>query len=111
MGQFSFNNGTSTKTLKIKVEGLMSVTDANNFIAQYKKNLSIINPSHYTLEFDCTDLAVSTKESVEKLENCFKLYKQSNFSKVIFKTGGNSILKIQLNRIAKNTGLASYQII
>lgn len=109
MGQFSFNNNVGQKIFNIKINGAMSVTDGMNFISQYKKNTGAITPSDYTLEFECEHLQVSTKDSAEKLEECFKMYKQSNFKKIVFKVGSNSILKMQLNRIGKTIGLSNYE--
>lgn len=109
MGQFSFNSNAVQKIISIKISGSMSVSDGMNFISQYRKIVYAITPSQYTLEFDCKDLQVSTKDSVEKLEECFKLYKQDNFKKVVFKAGDNAILKMQLNRIGKTAGLSNYE--
>lgn len=110
MGNFTFNNNSIKKTLEITVEGMMSISDATNFISSYKRQASAIPTNQYTLNFDCTKLGVSTKEATEKLNECFKLYKDSNFKKVTFVVGNNPILKMQLHRMATSVGLNNCDI-
>lgn len=109
MGQFSFHNNASLKTLEVTVEGVMSVPEAVSFISQYKKNIAAVQADQYELSFDCTKLGVSSKESTEKLDECFKMYKQANFKKIVFKVGNSPILKMQLSRLAKTVDLKNYE--
>lgn len=110
MGKFSIHANPAAKTLESKVEGVMSVQDAVNFIAQYKHAAAAIPTTQYSLIFDCTKLGVSPKESQEKLMECFALYKQANFKETLFLVGNNSILKMQLSRMAQSAHLERYQI-
>lgn len=109
MGKFSFLNNTSDKIIEIKVEGMMSLSDANNFIEHYKNNISKIQPTQYILEFDCKELGVSTKDSAVKLNECFQLYKQDKFKKVVFNVGNNQLLKMQLTKMASSVNLSNYE--
>ena len=110
MGKFNIRVNVMTKVVESSVEGVMSVEDAANFILQYQKAVCKIPTFEYTLFFDCRKLEISPPESQKKLEECFKLYEQANFKEVVFKAGDNSVLKMQLSRIAKNSKLNHYKV-
>lgn len=110
MGKFNIKVNERLKTVESSVEGVISVSEAQNFIKEYNKIISGILANEYILKFDCTKLSVSPKESQEKLTECFKLYKDSNFKKVIFNVGSNSILKMQLKRLAQTIDFKNYEI-
>ncbi|MNV61571.1 hypothetical protein D3C71_1540830 [compost metagenome] len=59
---------------------------------------------------DCTGLNVSSPDVLPMLEQCFILYKDSGFKKVIFTIKSNPILKMQLARVARSTKLENYEI-
>lgn len=110
MGNFNIHVNVMTKVVESSVEGIMSVEDAANFILQYQKAVCRIPTSEYTLFFDCRKLEISPPESQKKLEECFELYKQSDFKKIVFKAGDNSVLKTQLSRIAEDSKLNRYKV-
>lgn len=110
MGSFNIQNNVSTKTLVCIVEGNMTVQDAATFMNQYNHAVASISPSQYTLTLDCTKLKVSSKESQEKLAACFQMYKQSHFKQIVFHTGNNSILMMQLTRLAHATKLENFKV-
>ncbi|AGK55327.1 hypothetical protein [Bacillus sp. 1NLA3E] len=111
MGSFNFNVNSEEKIFDVKVEGSFSEGDAVSFINQYNKHTASFNPTEYIIDLDCTDLKVSDNDVLPMLEQCYKMYKESGFSKVIFKIKQNTILKMQLGRIARSTGLSNYEII
>lgn len=110
MGSYKIDVNSTTKVIESKIEGVMSVQDASGFIIKYKQVTASIPLSQYTLIFDCTGLGVSPKESQEKLFECFQLYKKANFKHIVFNTGNNSILKIQLNRMLKAAELNNCEV-
>lgn len=110
MGNFNIHVNAMTKVVESSVEGVMSVQDAANFILQYQKAVCRIPTSEYTLFFDCRKLEISPPESQKKLEECFELYENAGFKEIVFKAGSNSVLKMQLSRIAKSSKLNRYKV-
>ena len=111
MGKYTLQANRIQKVFHVSVEGSMSSEDGANFIKDYKQKIAGINPKEYVIELDCTKLNVTSADVVPMLENCYKLYIADGFTKVIFNIAPKSnILKMQLNRVAKNTGLANYEI-
>jgi len=48
---------------------------------------------------------------VPELESCYRLYKESGFQRVIFEIKKSPVLKMQLSRLARNTGLTDVEVI
>lgn len=111
MGSYNLAADTAAKRLDVKVEGTMSAEDAGGFIEQYNKVISTFDPSEYEIVLDCTTLNVSTSDVLPMLEQCYILYKQSGFHKVVFTIAKNPVLKMQLSRVARATKLDNYEII
>lgn len=111
MGNYNFNVNRATKKFDVKVEGSFSQTDALNFINDYNAHTGTINPAEYIIDLDCTELNVTGQDVIPMLEQCYKMYKESGFSNVIFKIKSNPILKMQLGRVARSTGLKEYEIV
>ncbi|MFJ8528410.1 hypothetical protein [Bacillus sp. NPDC094106] len=110
MGNYKLQANRAQKVFHVSVEGMMSNQDGANFITDYKRNIAGFNPKEYTIELDCTKLNVTSADVLPMLEECYKLYIADGFQKVIFVVSNNTILKMQLNRVARNTGLANYEI-
>lgn len=98
------------KIINCMVSGTFVPEDAQSFVDDYHKAVNSINPAEYTLEFDCTSMQVVSADMVPHLEACFGLYKESGFNKVIFKVQDNVVLKMQFNRLARNTGLTNIEV-
>lgn len=111
MGAFNFKTNKAGKKFDIAVSGTFSEQDAVAFITQYNKETSAFAPKEYDIELDCTELNVSSQDVLPMLEQCYKLYIESGFKKVIFKIAKNVVLKMQLGRVARTTGLKNYEII
>lgn len=105
MKKHEINLDKGKKELGVKVWGMYEEKDAKSFIEEFQETASAIQPSEYTLSFDCKELKVSTRDMVPMLEGCFKMYKDLNFNKVIINAGNNATLKMQFTRIARNAGL------
>ncbi|SDO01420.1 hypothetical protein [Acetanaerobacterium elongatum] len=105
MGSFKF--ATSAQTIDATVEGTFTPSDAEAFLAEYKKVVSKVNPAQTTLNITTTNLAVSSKEMQEILKGCIELYKSTGFKKVVMICGDNVIVKMQLQRLAKEANFNS----
>jgi hypothetical protein len=111
MGSYNFKLDSSKKVLNVKVEGRFGEQDGMKFINDYNNEIKKFNPNDYNIDLDCTELAVSSQDVLPLLENCYNLYQQTGFNKIIFTIKNNITLKMQLNRIANKTGLKNYEII
>jgi hypothetical protein len=111
MGNYNLNVKSGQKVLDVMVEGTFSQSDAIGFMESYNKQVSTINAKDYSIELDCTKLNVSSQDVLPMLEQCFLLYKETGFNKVIFKISKNPVLKMQLSRVGRNSGLQNYEII
>ncbi|MNI67107.1 hypothetical protein D3C73_1227180 [compost metagenome] len=111
MGSFKFATNTAESTLYVQVEGTMSEEDAGSFIKEYNQTVSKFDPTQYEIALDCTNLNVSSPDVLPMLEQCYLLYQQSGFKKVIFTIAKSPVLKMQLSRVARSTKLENYEII
>lgn len=110
-GKFNIKNEVTGKKLNIKVEGAFSASDADRYIQEFKANALKIRTKEYELTFDCVGLKVGDAESVAKLESCFVLYKEAEFTKLTLDTGGNTILKMQFNRLGRAAGIPADRLV
>ncbi|PAD68944.1 hypothetical protein CHH83_11180 [Bacillus sp. 7586-K] len=95
----------------MKVVGTFTPEDVQNFVKDYQAKVNSIDASAYTLDVDCTTMDILKPEMVPALENSFKMYKESGFGKVLFTINKSAILKMQLNRIARNSGLTNAEVV
>ncbi|MDF2821306.1 MAG: hypothetical protein K0R15_1747 [Clostridiales bacterium] len=105
MGIYNITNQKSNKNLSIKLGGVFSPADVENFMKDFKKELITINPIEYDITFDSNELQVSPQEMLPLLENCFHMYKEIGFKKVNINIGNSPILKMQIKRVANKIGL------
>jgi hypothetical protein len=94
------------KILSIRIWGMFEPEDANSFVEDLMKTVSLLQASEFTLSFDAEELKVSKQEMVPMLEGCFKMYKEIGFNRVIANLGNSAILKSQISRVARNAGLS-----
>lgn len=99
MGSFKF--ATSAQQIDATVEGTFTPGDAQAFLAEYNKAIAKVNPAQSTLNITTTNLAVSSKDMQDILKGCIELYKSTGFKKVVMICGDNVIVKMQLQRLAK----------
>ena len=95
----------------MKVSGSFTPADVQNFVKDYQAKVASIDAATYNLDVDCTTMDILKPEMVPSLENSYKMYKESGFNKVIFTINKSAILKMQLNRIARNTGLTNAEVV
>ena len=110
-GSFTITVNRIKKSVDMVIRGTFTPEKAQEFVADYQKKVSGVNASEYTLRLDCLDLNVVTQAMIPDLENCYRLYHSSGFNKVVFEIKKNPIIKMQLSRIARTTGLANAEIV
>ncbi|MBP1915118.1 hypothetical protein [Lederbergia galactosidilytica] len=105
------NLNLEKKEMNIEIVGNFTPEQAQQFIQDYNNNVNSIHASDFNLVLDCRDLNVVTKELIPALQDCYKLYQSTGFNKVIFEIGTSSIVKMQLNRIAREVGLTNVEFV
>lgn len=110
MGQYRIITSKPKRTIFIKVEGIFGIADADEFVADFNREISKLNPKEYTLAFDCTYLGVTGANTLFKLEECFALYYEADFMNVTFDTGGNAILYAQLTQLSHKFKLKRFEV-
>ena len=100
-------------TLKITVKGFFKEDDGKAYIREYANQVENLNTSDMDLILDCTGLAVTTQDLLPMLQSCFDSYKQANFKKIttIIKKESQTVLYIQLNKLAKNSGISNFEVL
>lgn len=104
------NNGTfeinvKGKTVEIELGGFFNETNAQDFLAEYKRVVPV-NASSYELVLNCKAMVVVQVTLVPLLEQCFVMYKNSGFVNVRAQvSSNNTVLKAQLTRLSKANGL------
>lgn len=96
--------------LDMSFEGIFSPAEVQAFVADFQNQVKKINPVSYTLRLDGTKLAVSAKDMQELLKGCLQLYKASGFDKVILSIGDNVVVKMQVQRLAKEIGFTDITV-
>jgi|SRR5690625_762258 len=99
------------KVVNIMVEGSFTTEKAKEFVKDYQSKVAGLNAKEYTLQFDCKQLALAKADRVKDLEECFLLYKETGFKNVTFEIEKNLVLKMQLNRLARQTGLINSEVV
>ncbi len=103
--EFKFNLDKIAKKVTIEVIGSFVPEKEKEFMDNYRRITSEITPSEYTLFLDGTSMNIVTQSYVDKLGTTFGLYKQTGFKNVILKLSASAVIKMQINRLAKNAGL------
>jgi len=111
MGSFTFNLKHEEKTLDIRLDGMATLQNGEEFITEYNKNIAGIKTAEFALVFDATTLKVFSQEVLPMLENCMELYKQTGFKKIIMKMGSSVIVKNQVKRIVEKVGLLNCEVV
>jgi hypothetical protein len=109
--KYSMTVNTEEKTIDMKVTGTFDHEDVQNFVNDYQTTVNSIIATEYTLEVDCTNMDLLSQEMVPALENSFKMYHESGFKKVNFNIKNIVVLKMQLNRIARDSGLTNAEVV
>jgi len=109
-GSFTMEINQAEKTIDMTVSGTFTPEKAQEFVKDYQQKLSSIKPEEFVLQFDCRDLDVVSQEMVPNLEACLAMYRDSGFKKVLVGIQKKPIIKLQLNRLARQVGLTSFEV-
>lgn len=110
-GFYSIEVNSVQKVVNMEVGGSFTPEKVEQFLKDYNQNINSIQAAQYELRFDCLSLEIVTQDMVPHLQGCFELYKSSGFKKVVVEIKKNAIIKMQLNRIAKNAGLDAFEVV
>ncbi|AET61704.1 hypothetical protein HPL003_24940 [Paenibacillus terrae HPL-003] len=109
---YSIEVDQTIKTVHMAVNGVFSQAEYDRFVKEYVSKTSSIQASSFTLQVDCTQMALLGPGEVEKLKGSFVRYKETGFAKVIFVISlQQTIIKMQLGRIAREAGLNNVDIV
>lgn len=111
--KWTINVNRVLKKISLMVAGSFTSEEANKFIKDYQTKIgSLPNTKDFTLVLDCNELNLVKPENLNDLKNCFILYKETGFKEVIFEVEkGELFLKMQLNRLGRETGLNNIKVV
>ncbi len=109
MGNYKVS--VTANAVNVMCEGNFTPEDAQAFVKEFNKQVASIKPVNYHLSLDASKLAVSPAEMQEILKGCLALYKSLGFERISLNVGSNVVLKMQLQRLAKEVGLGSIEIL
>ncbi len=101
---------SAEKMVSMKVTGSMTMEDAELFIQEYKAKVEPIGGQQYDLIVDCTEMNLLTQDMSDNLTGVMEMYKATGFNKITYNIKENTVLKMQLNRIARNAGLTNSEV-
>jgi hypothetical protein len=110
-GSYTINVNPIKKVVDMVIVGTWTPKQVEDFVRDYQRKVSSIDAKLFDLKVDCTDMDVITQDMIPRLENSFRMYKETGFKKVIFTIKKNPIIKMQLNRVARNTGLTNSEVV
>ena len=108
---YTINVNPEQKVIDISVVGSFTPEQAVAFQKDYQAKIGSISAKDFTLRIDCKHMHVITQEMIPKLEISLNLYKQSGFKEIQVLTMQSAIIKMQVNRMIRNTGLTNAVII
>lgn len=89
------------KVYHIVMEGFASPEQKEIIAKAFMTAIASINPSEYSLVFDCRKLATFKPELLPELETYYKFYMSMGFKKVIIIKPQHTPSAMQLQRVAK----------
>lgn len=105
-GNFQFQKNSINKTIEFYLSGRGEESSFQNFINEYNRTVSSITPSEYDFVLNAVDMQIEQQGKIDKLVDCFVMYKNSEFKNIILKVKkDNSLLKMQLTRVARMGGV------
>lgn len=109
-GDFKITVNSVKKTIDMEIVGTFSPQQVQQFLTEYQKKVKSVNASEYTLNVDSTDMDILTQEMIPSMENTIRMYQESGFNRMVISIKKSAILKMQLNRILKNSGFTNAEI-
>lgn len=110
-GMYEIKVNVGKKEIDLRVSGIFTAEKAQQFVAEYKNKVEVIEAAKYDLVLDCHGIAISKPEMVPVLQSCFEMYKESGFKEIRFLISKNPTIKMQFNRLIRNVGLTNTLII
>jgi hypothetical protein len=111
MSNYLINIDKTKKIFLITLEGSFGKDDILNYLEDFKKDLNSINPAEYQLQFEANKFKVLPQDLLPAFTECFKLYKQASFKKIIANVGDNAVQKMQVRRVMTSVGLDNFEIV
>ena len=109
-GNYTITVDAAEKKVFLFVSGKAEPEAVQGFFNDYSQTVSAINPSEYELVVDCKEMQVETPDMLEKLGASFSLYNETGFKQITFEIS-SAVIKMQINRIARNVGLTNARIV
>lgn len=109
-GSYSITSNQATKKVELFVSGKADPEAVQGFFDEYTKVVNSIQPSEYELVINCKEMQVETPDMLEKLSASFDMYGKTGFKQITFEVS-SAILKMQINRIARNIGLTNAHVV
>ena len=111
-GSYEIKVDNTIKTVNLYVSGAAKPEAIHGFLNEYNSTVNKIQVNEFDLIVDCQEMSVETQDKIEKLVEIFKMYQQSGFKNIIFKVkSSNAILKMQLKRIIRNSGVDNVELL
>ncbi|MBU3112633.1 hypothetical protein [Clostridium lacusfryxellense] len=114
--KFELKLDKSKQILFAKAFGSFGPADANGFVTEYNVILKSASAKDLELQFDCKELKVSGKDvksgvdMTNMLKACLEMYKKDGFKKIVFDCEKNLVMKMQLQRLAKEVALPNFEV-
>lgn len=99
---YTFEINPQKKYLLAKVEGMMTVKDAENYTKELSEKISSINPSQYAFIMDGTQQKAILPEVVPYLKKAIELYITTPFKKRIYLELASAVASNQVKRVGEN---------
>lgn len=98
------------KKFSVFVSGNADPAAVQGFVNEFKQKTGEINTGEYELVVDCREMKVEAQEMTDKLASVFQMYDQAGFKKIIFEIS-NVIVKMQIHRVLRSTGIKNAEIV
>lgn len=108
---YTINVNPAQKVIEISVIGSFTPEQAAAFHNDYQAKVGAISAKDYTLKIDCKHMNVITQDMIPKLEVSLNMYKQSGFKEIQVLSMRSAVIKMQISRVIRNTGLTNAVII
>lgn len=111
-GSYEIAVDSLKKTVNIYVSGSADPEAIQGFLNEYNSAVNKIQVNDFSLIVDCKEMSVETQDKIGKLEQVFKMYQQTGFKDIAFTVkSSNGVLKMQLNRIIRISGVTNAKIV
>lgn len=111
MNTYKIDKNIAAKNVRIFVGDKMTVTEAENFMRDFKQTVASIKASDFELIIDSVKMNVLTQELTDKLTQTMSIYKQAGFKKIIIEIQNNAVLKMQVSRVMRQAGLTDAEVV